>query len=87
MTDLRIAIVGGGIGGLSAAVALQAAGARVRVYEQAPELGEVGAGVALGPNGLRLLRRGRDRGRADQLQPRNQTALWTGAVGRGDAVR
>jgi salicylate hydroxylase len=54
---LRVAIVGGGIGGLSAAVALWERGIEVRVYEQAPALTEVGAGLALQPNGLRLLRR------------------------------
>ena len=41
----NIAIVGGGIGGLFAANALLAQGLQVSVYEQAPALGEVGAGV------------------------------------------
>jgi len=50
-------IVGGGIGGLSAAVALLAAGLRVEVYEQARQLGEVGAGVGLHQNSQRVLRR------------------------------
>jgi salicylate hydroxylase len=52
-----VAIVGGGIGGVAAANALLQRGIEVRVYEQAPRLAEVGAGVALQPNGLRLLRR------------------------------
>jgi salicylate hydroxylase len=43
---MRIAIVGGGIGGLSAALFLRKAGADVTVYEQAPELREVGTSVA-----------------------------------------
>ena len=51
--NLTIAIVGGGIGGLFAANALIAHGLRVRVYEQAPTLGEVGAGVFLTPNSVR----------------------------------
>lgn len=51
---LRVAVVGGGIGGLSAAIALQQAGLDVTVYEQAPALGEVGAGVGVAPNGLRM---------------------------------
>jgi salicylate hydroxylase len=55
--QLRVAIVGGGIGGLAAANALIRQGIDVRVYEQAPVLTEVGAGVALHPNGVRMLRR------------------------------
>ena len=52
-----IIIVGGGIGGLFAANALIAHGLRVAVYEQAPALGEVGAGVYLTPNSVRHLER------------------------------
>jgi 2-polyprenyl-6-methoxyphenol hydroxylase-like FAD-dependent oxidoreductase len=51
------AIVGGGIGGLFAANALIAHGLAVSVYEQAPALGEVGAGVFLTPNSVRQLER------------------------------
>lgn len=54
---LRIAIVGVGIGGLSAALALRAAGHDVLAYEQASALGEVGAGVGVAPNGMRMLER------------------------------
>ncbi len=54
---LRIAIVGGGIGGVAAANALLRLGMDVRLYEQAPALTEVGAGVAIQPNGVRMLRR------------------------------
>jgi salicylate hydroxylase len=54
---LRAVIVGGGIGGMAVAVALAQRGVDVRVYEQAPRLAEVGAGVVLAPNGLRLLER------------------------------
>ena len=50
-------IVGGGIGGLFAANALIAQGLRVAVYEQAPALGEIGAGVFLTPNAVRHLER------------------------------
>lgn len=57
MTGLRAVIVGAGIGGVSAAVALARNGIDVRVYEQAARLAEVGAGVVLAPNSLRLLRR------------------------------
>jgi salicylate hydroxylase len=54
---LHILIVGGGIGGLFAANALIARGLRVSVYEQAPALGEVGAGVFVTPNSVRQLAR------------------------------
>jgi 3-hydroxybenzoate 6-monooxygenase len=45
-----ILIAGGGIGGLAAALALTRQGLRVKVLEQSPELGEIGAGIQLGPN-------------------------------------
>lgn len=54
---LRVAVVGGGIGGLATANALLARGVDVTVYEQAVRLGEVGAGVQIAPNGLRVLER------------------------------
>jgi len=54
---LRAVVVGGGIGGIAAAVALARAGIDVQVYEQAQQLTEVGAGVSLAPNGLRMLER------------------------------
>ena len=53
----NVVVVGGGIGGLFAANALIAHGIRVSVYEQAPILGEVGAGVFLTPNSVRQLER------------------------------
>ena len=53
----HVVIVGGGIGGLFAANALIAHGLRVSVYEQAPALGEIGAGVFLTPNSVRHLQR------------------------------
>src|SRR5450631_4594663 len=45
-----ILVCGGGIGGLAAALALAQQGVRVKVLEQSQELGEIGAGVQLGPN-------------------------------------
>src|SRR6266480_2788240 len=53
---LRVAVIGGGIGGLTAARALLLRGFEVSVYEAAPELKEIGAGVALGPNAMKALR-------------------------------
>jgi salicylate hydroxylase len=55
--QLKIAIIGGGIGGLFVANALIAQGLQVSVYEQAPALGEVGAGVYITPNSVRHLQR------------------------------
>ena len=51
----RIAIIGAGIGGLAAALALLNRGFDVTVYEQAVALGEVGAGVQISANGTRVL--------------------------------
>ena len=51
----RISIVGGGIGGLSAALALQHFGYRVSVFEQSRELREIGAGVIISPNAMHAL--------------------------------
>ena len=50
-----VAIVGGGIGGLAAALALLRRGIDVTVYEQAPELTEIGAGIQISANGTRVL--------------------------------
>jgi salicylate hydroxylase len=61
---LEIGIVGGGIGGLAAALSLQQAGFDVHVYEQAGALGEVGAGIQVSPNASRILHR---LGLADEL--------------------
>jgi len=55
--DRSIAIIGGGIGGLAAAASLLRAGFDVQVYEQAKALGEVGAGINIGPNASRILHR------------------------------
>ncbi|MFI7583450.1 FAD-dependent monooxygenase [Kocuria sp. M1N1S27] len=52
-----IAVLGGGIGGLAAAGFLRRAGLQATVYEQAPAFGEVGAGLVVSPNAVRLLRR------------------------------
>ena len=54
---LTIAVIGAGIGGLTAAVALRQAGFDVDVYEQATELTEVGGGINMGPNAARILYR------------------------------
>jgi salicylate hydroxylase len=69
--SLRVAIIGGGIGGVAAATALLQRGLDVQLYEQAPALTEVGAGVAIQPNGVRMLER---LGLGDEL--RRTGAKW-----------
>jgi len=71
-TPLHVAIVGGGIGGLFAANALTARGLRVSLYEQAPTLGEIGAGLFLTPNSVRHLQR---------VGLASATAKWGARVG------
>lgn len=82
--SLRIAIIGGGIGGLTAALALRARGLHVTVFEQAEVVREIGAGVSLHPNAARLLKR---IGLDDQLRkigsPINNITLRTS---QGDAI-
>jgi salicylate hydroxylase len=51
----RIVIIGGGIGGLAAAVALRQRGFEVHVYERASTITEVGAGLQVGPNAVKVL--------------------------------
>ncbi len=51
-----IAIVGAGIGGLALALGLARAGKELRVFEQAPQLREIGAGISLSPNAVKGLR-------------------------------
>ena len=56
MKIYRILIAGAGIGGLSAASCLMKAGHHVEIYEQAPELAEVGAGIQVSANAMHVLR-------------------------------
>ncbi|MER7076852.1 2-polyprenyl-6-methoxyphenol hydroxylase [Saccharopolyspora kobensis] len=70
---MKVAVVGGGIGGLAAAVAFHQRGWQVEVLERAPEFTEIGAGLSIQPNGLRALQelglgdRVRSAGLADPL--------------------
>lgn len=57
MSGLRVAVVGAGIGGLTAAIAMRANGIDATVYEQAHELKALGAGVSIATNGSRILSR------------------------------
>jgi 2-polyprenyl-6-methoxyphenol hydroxylase-like FAD-dependent oxidoreductase len=54
-TPNTVAVIGGGIGGLAAALALLKRGLDVNVYEQSARLGELGAGIQISPNGTRVL--------------------------------
>lgn len=72
MSGSRVIVAGGGIGGLTAALALLRRGFDVQVYEQAPELKEVGAGVQISPNGTRILSA---LGVGDELTKRSCQAL------------
>jgi 6-hydroxynicotinate 3-monooxygenase len=56
MDRMRIAIVGAGMGGLTAAATLRRIGAEVHVYEQATRFGRVGAGIQMTPNAMKVLR-------------------------------
>ncbi|AFC85571.1 FAD-dependent monooxygenase [Frateuria aurantia] len=67
---LNIGINGGGIGGLAAAIALQGAGHRVTIFEQASQFGRVGADINLTPNAVRALD---GLGVGDRLR---ETAAW-----------
>jgi 2-polyprenyl-6-methoxyphenol hydroxylase-like FAD-dependent oxidoreductase len=55
MADMRVVIIGGGIGGLTLALALRREGFEPAVYERAPALLEVGAAIAVWPNAFRVL--------------------------------
>ncbi|HKK96877.1 MAG TPA: FAD-dependent monooxygenase, partial [Marivita sp.] len=55
LNDIDITVIGGGVGGLACAIALRHHGAAVTVLEQAEAITEVGAGVQVSPNGLRVI--------------------------------
>ena len=55
MRNTHVLMIGAGMGGLTAALALQKLGIKVTIYEQAPALGEVGAGLTISPNATRAL--------------------------------
>lgn len=52
---LSVIVVGGGIGGMAAALALARLGIQITLLEQSPEIGEIGAGIQLGPNAFAAL--------------------------------
>ena len=75
----HILIAGAGLGGLAAALALLRQGFDVDVYEQAPQLGEVGAGVQVSANGTRVLHAlgvGEELGRLAWQPAGKELRLW-----------
>lgn len=79
---MRIAIIGGGIGGLTSALALRQFGFEPQVFEQAPELLEVGAAIIMWPNAMRVLQR---LGLAESVRQRGgavEQTRWLNSKGR-----
>jgi 2-polyprenyl-6-methoxyphenol hydroxylase-like FAD-dependent oxidoreductase len=75
--DVDIAIVGGGLGGLTLAISLGRRAIPVEVFEQTSELREIGAGVAIAANGTRLLRElGVDLGNVGNIPPSLEFRRW-----------
>ncbi|MFK7845990.1 MAG: FAD-dependent monooxygenase [Rhodothermales bacterium] len=68
-------IIGGGIGGLATAIVLRQMGHEVEVYERAPEITEVGAGIGLWTNGLEVLQALRVKGYMERSVPTNETSV------------
>ena len=68
LSELRVAIIGGGIGGAAAAVALKNQGIRAEIYEQASVLAEVGAGIGMRPPTVQLFK---DWGIYEQIEKRS----------------
>jgi len=78
----RIVIIGAGIGGLAAAVALRQRGLEVQLYERSARLEEVGAGIQVGPNAVKVLRALglEDELRRNAFEPTNMVSLkWDDA--------
>lgn len=79
---LRVAVIGAGIGGLAAALALRRRGFDVVIYERAGKLAEVGAGLQLGPNSVKVFRALglEDALRRNAFEPTNMVSLqWDDA--------
>jgi 2-polyprenyl-6-methoxyphenol hydroxylase-like FAD-dependent oxidoreductase len=82
MRPMRIVIVGGGIGGLAAALAMRREGFDPAVYERAPALLEVGAAIAVWPNAFRVLERLGLGETVLERAGRIEHARWLGRGGR-----
>lgn len=84
---LPILIAGGGIGGLSAALALARQGCSVHVLEKAPQLGEIGAGIQLGPNAFQVFDRLGIGERAREMAVFIDSLLLMDAIADGEICR
>src|SRR4051794_30170777 len=79
----RVIIIGAGIGGLAAGIALRQRGFDVRIFERSPKLEEVGAGLQVGPNAFKVLRALglEDELRRNAYEPTNMVSLkWDDAT-------
>jgi len=74
---LRVAVIGAGIAGLAATIGLQShPNIEVQIYERATKLEEIGASIALGPNGMRTLERlGVENALSDSVAFRNKSGF------------
>jgi 3-hydroxybenzoate 6-monooxygenase len=79
MSD-EILVIGGGIGGMAAALALARKGRKVRVLEKAPEFGEIGYGIQVGPNAYFMLEH------LDVMKDIEPTAFYPSALRMMDAI-
>ena len=81
---MKAMVIGGGIGGLTTAIALRRVGVEAEVFERAPELRELGAGLGLYTNALKALKRLGLRGgvleAGERLRPSGQFRSWCGDV-------
>ena len=78
---MRVIVIGGGIGGMTAALALERKGIHVEVFERAPRLTEVGAGVSLWPNALKGLHQLGMRAALDSMSVAVQDGALRSAAG------
>jgi 3-hydroxybenzoate 6-monooxygenase len=86
-TKPDVIVVGGGLGGLSAAFALTRQGLRVRVLERAKEFGEVGAGIQIAPNCTRILHEYGLLGEAKKLGVRPENMVMRDALDARELTR
>jgi 2-polyprenyl-6-methoxyphenol hydroxylase-like FAD-dependent oxidoreductase len=80
---MKAIIIGGGIGGLAAAIAMRARGIDADVYERSPVLMEVGAGISLWPNAVKALHQlglGQDLRSISFQNPQFYLRKWNGAI-------
>lgn len=81
---MKAMVIGGGIGGLTTAFTLRRVGVEAKVFERAPELRELGAGLGLYPNAMKALKRLGLRGAVleagERLRPSGQFRSWCGDV-------